>query len=575
MASEQNFSPSRRHFLKTAGTMAVVAGAGSYLAMPELILAQGAPGLVPYPDIFYANRPSSWSAKDIKRGGELVFAHVSDPPHLNPLLTTSYSMLAAVGPVYSRLIRPQSGDFDDPYNPTLVADLAESWEITNHGKTIAFKLRQGVKWHNKPPVNGRECTAEDVQATFDAWGKGALAFLTASVEKLEVPSPYQIVVHLKEVDVAFLPNLACAWAYILPKEGVAEAFDLKTTAIGTGPFILTEYTKKTEYKYERNPEYFIKELPYLDRYILRIIPEEASRIAALRTGQVDAIKNLGSKETADLLLKTNPKIVVQQLIQAYANFHVAMPYTLAPWSDVRVRRAVSLAINREELNELVYAGLGHAYNNGIPWYALFDAHPEKAAYGPWFAYDPEKARQLLKEAGVKDLTVEMIFYRYGSYVDETIDLLTQYLGDIGITVKPKALEYGVWIDHYLGAKYEGLALGFTVPAGGMDALNDWATLLQTGASKNSWRVADPELDKLLLAQQREQDPAQRKVIGKQIWDRMNDQVYRAHVPRGSFLFPYQPWIRNYHAATGYFGDDLTYGSWQVMQLWLDDKTKYQ
>jgi ABC-type transport system substrate-binding protein len=98
--------------------------------------------------------------------------------------------------------------------------------------------------------------------------------------------------------------------------------------------------------------------------------------------------------------------------------------------------------------------------------------------------------------------------------------------------------------------------------------------LRGGHPKNSWRVADAELDKLLDAQQQETDDKQRQVLAKRIWDRMNDQVYRADVPRGSFLWAYQPWVKNYRATNGYYNTGLTYGSWQTMQIWVDDKAKY-
>lgn len=105
---------SRREFITTVGAAAAAAGIGRSLMIAEDARAQGPSSLVPYPEMFAANQPQAWTEQDIRRGGELVFAHVSDPPHLNPLLTTSYSTLAATGPVYSRLIRPKGGDYDDP-----------------------------------------------------------------------------------------------------------------------------------------------------------------------------------------------------------------------------------------------------------------------------------------------------------------------------------------------------------------------------------------------------------------------------------------------------------------------------
>lgn len=205
MIQKANRGLSRREFLTTVSAAAVAAGIGRGLTIAGDARAQGTSGLVPYPDMFAANQPRAWTEKDSRRGGELVFAHVSDPPHLNPLLTTSYSMLAATGPVYSRLIRPKGGDYDDPFDPELVPDLAESWEITDQGKTIRFKLRQGVKWHNTPPVSGQEFTTEDVRATFEAWSNGVTAFLSEPAERLETPSKYEVILRLKEPNVAFFP----------------------------------------------------------------------------------------------------------------------------------------------------------------------------------------------------------------------------------------------------------------------------------------------------------------------------------------------------------------------------------
>jgi peptide/nickel transport system substrate-binding protein len=242
----------------------------------------GVAPIVPYADTFYANPPHLFSPDEIRRGGTLVSVINGDPPHFDSDLTTSYNMLAVTGMVYSRLLRPKMGQVD-PNVPEIEGELAESWDISEDGLHYTFHLRKGVKWqetphYDYPEVEGTEFTCEDAKFSLERDGKNATAFLVHNVETMTCEDPYTLKITLKEPDPAFFPNLGSVYAQILPKKLVEKEGDLRHVLLGTGPFMLQAYEPKTSVTYVKNPNYFEKGYPYLDKYKILIIPEEASRI---------------------------------------------------------------------------------------------------------------------------------------------------------------------------------------------------------------------------------------------------------------------------------------------------------
>ena len=543
-------------------------------------------GLAPFPETWVANRPKLFTPGEIRRGGSFTAEFDGDPPHFDPDLTTSYYMLGAIGPVHNRLLRAKLGVEMNPYSPELVPDLAERWDVLDGGLRYVFHLRRGVRWqesplYDVPGVEGRELTCADVAFNFQRMktkGTTARGFLVTAVDTFSCTGDATFEVRLSEPDPGFLPNLGSVYAMIVAPEAVEKDGDLKNLALGTGPFLLKEFKPKTSLTYERNPSYYEAGVPYLDEYRVVIIPEESSALAAFRGGQLEYYRT-NSVEIIQSVRQTEPSTVIHGLQLPSSSFHVAFNLTKEPWSNPDVRRAVSLAMNRQEMNDLVYDGQGATLALGIPWSAAFDQRPGPDAFGPYYQYDPARARELLARAGYPNGipgTFEFVYYPYGDDRVQQSEMIQQYLAAIGINVSVQRLDYGVWTQQFLGQQWKDLALGFTVPAGGMALGNDWTyELMRCGGTKNTWRICDPALDQVLQQTRSETDPAKLKQLFRQVWDLETDQVYRAYVPQETRYVFWRPWIRNAIGNSGYRWDANTYGSFHVAYVWRDDPAKYR
>src|SRR5436190_2069223 len=224
-----------------------------------------------------------------KRGGTL---HVRgyDPVHFDPHQTISFKTHTTLSFVYSKLVRHKIGPEVRPGTFIVEPDLAERWEELDD-TTYVFHLRKGVKWHNKPPVNGRELVAEDVKFTYDRFlteQGNANRYLLDSVDRIEVVDRYTVKFVFKEPYVWFLSVLAYPQSmWIVAPEVVQQFGDLKKpeNAIGTGPFILERYEPSVKSVFKRNPDYYRDGQPYVDGVEWLVIPDESTGLAMYRTGQ--------------------------------------------------------------------------------------------------------------------------------------------------------------------------------------------------------------------------------------------------------------------------------------------------
>jgi peptide/nickel transport system substrate-binding protein len=238
--------------------------------------------------------PTLWGgeAESPKRGG-ILRVRGFDPPHFDPHIATANFTQSTLSFVYSKLVRHKVGGDVHPGRFTVEPDLAERWEALDD-TTYIFHLRQGVKWHNKPPVNGRELVAEDVKFTYDRFltekGNGN-RYLLDDVDRIEVVDRYTVKFLLKEPFVWLIHVLAYPLStWIVAPEVVQQYGDLKKvdTAIGTGPFILERYEPNVKSVFKRNPDYYLEGQPYVDGVEWLVVPEESTGLAPGRWTVVQA-----------------------------------------------------------------------------------------------------------------------------------------------------------------------------------------------------------------------------------------------------------------------------------------------
>src|SRR5437773_2945086 len=213
--------------------------------------------------------PARAHAQTPKRGGVFRIRGEDPVSGLDPHLVVNHHRIATnLSFTHSRLVRIKSGAQVKPGTMPIEPDLAESWTQPND-TTFVFKLRKGVRWHNKPPVSGRELTAEDVKYTYERFLtiKGnPNRYLLEAVEKIDTPDKSTVVFKLKEPNAWFIDQLASTATWIVAKEAVEKFGDLKKpeAVIGTGPWMLERYDAGTRLSYARHPNYFVPGLPHAD-----------------------------------------------------------------------------------------------------------------------------------------------------------------------------------------------------------------------------------------------------------------------------------------------------------------------
>jgi peptide/nickel transport system substrate-binding protein len=549
-------SVNRREFLTRVAVGTAVLSAS---APPARASAQTAS---PYPDWLPA------STKPPKRGGILTRASAWDPPVIDPRLTQSIGLFQFAGLTSNRLLRHAFADEATGYNDlTLKGDLAESWQGSPDQRVWTFTLRRGVKWQNVPPLKGRELTAADVKYSFEAYAKeGVQTFTFQEIEGMETPDTHTLRIHLKTPNTFFPQNVAEPVAIIFPREVLEEDGDLKKRLIGTGPYILKEHTRKVRVVLRRNPDYFDTGRPYVDEYVILSTPDSATRTAAFRTGQSDFLVVLSPSEV-EAVRKTNPTAVVQAQPFPLAPFGVALAQDRPPFNDVRVRRALSMAIDRQTQVDTVYEG--HAIIGwGVPYIYYQDTKPTAAQLGPYWQYRPAEAKKLLAEAGHPNgFETTLFYYEYFPQMTSQVQLVQHDLKkNLNINVKITKLDYTSYYGRYVEGKWDGMAWGFqSGHAVGLDERT--YVFMHSKSTKNFFKVNDPVIDELTVKLRHTPDRAEQRATARRIADREHDQVLRMWMPFGTVFVLYQPYLRN--MAGGVLRGTVGYGSPTIARLWID------
>ena len=513
-------------------------------------------------------------AQTPKRGGTINI-RAWDPPHFDPHQTISYKTHIAYSFTHSRLLKYRAGPAVTPGSFTVEGDLAESWSQPNE-LTYVFKLRKGVRFHAKPPVNGRELTADDVLYSIERFRtlKGnANAYMLSSVDKVEAPDKYTVKMTLKEPYVWLLDMLANSHAVpIIAKECVEKFGDLKRpeATVGSGPWMLDSYRPNVGMTFVRNPAYFLAGLPYIDRVEVFVDEDNASRMAAFLAGKYDLgweymgiINRSDWVQIKDVLKTRRPRLQTVEFTTPVVQ-HISMRTDKAPFSDVRVRRAMSMAVDRKTIIDSIYEGVA-VLNPAVPaalrdWSIPMEQLGEGAAY---YKYDPTAAKKLLAEAGLPNgfsATVE--FTTYGStVVVDSCQLVLKYLKDVGIDAKLVTKEYGAYISTTFYGKFDTLAYG--PQTGFQEPDNHLYGQYYPGELKNQSHINDPVVADMLIRQRRTADPAKRREVIYDIQRYLAKQQYYVQMPSAVLVGAWDGALKNYAPNHGY-----DYGG-RLMAAWLD------
>src|SRR5215213_525510 len=331
------------------------------------------------------------------RGGALTYSLGGDPPNFDVHSQSTYLVNTAMAPVYSLLVRFKAANVEEAPDG-IEGDLAKSWEQSGDGLTYVFKLRDGVTFHD-----GKPFSSADVKASLERMmnpPKGVVSprqDSLAVIDKIETPDSGTLGIVLKRPAPSLMPILAQGWMSIYSAQDIAGNFDFKLKANGTGPFKLKEYTRGNRLTLEANPAYFVTGKPFLSTITLFIQVDSGARVSAFQSGQTNFSLLFTETDIESLDAALGKKMTVERR-NGYGFNSVNFGHN-PPWTDERVRRALSLAIDRQESIDLLYEGKGFygGYMPGGGGWALSQEELQRVpGYAPYSDKTMAEAKQLLQ-----------------------------------------------------------------------------------------------------------------------------------------------------------------------------------
>ncbi len=436
--------------------------------------------------------------------------------------------------LHDGLLKPMPGSGSAP-------SLAESWSMAKDGLSAEFVLRPGIKFHNSEPV-----TADDVKFSFERYRGGAAKILKDTVKEIQILAPNRLRFVLKEPwpdFPAFYGTFVASAGWVVPRKYVERVGEegFRKAPIGAGPYKFVSFNPGVELVLEAFEGYWRK-TPSIKRLVFRSLPDETTRAAALKSGEVDVAFLLSGPTAEDIRRTPGLRLVAPLLGIFWLDFPDQWD-PKSPWADRRVRLAASLAIDRQALSQAETLGFSRPTGSLVPRDFEF-ALPIDAP-----AHDPRRARQLLAEAGHPngfDGGEMTPFPPYNS-MGETI---VGWLQAVGIRTRMRTLERGAFMTSWREKKLHGVVLTVTGVSGNA------ATRLESFVTKNGAFAfgALPEVDDLFRRQAREMDRKKREALLFQMQRILNEQATQAPVYHLGFPTGLGPRVEDIlaHAIPGFY-----------------------
>ncbi|HLF76393.1 MAG TPA: ABC transporter substrate-binding protein [Dehalococcoidia bacterium] len=537
------------------------------------------------------------TSKSAKRGGTYRWSAASEPNHFDGGIQGQAQLNVFNGLAYGALVQNKPGYMQPTSNSEVNGDLAESWEFSGDKLQITFKLRQGVKWHNKAPVNGRAFDSSDVVNNwkrFEAKSpEGALMSKAKNpsgiVESVTAPDARTVIYKLASPTSYIMQRLGTMTTglagTVLPKEA-DNGFDPRTEQIGTGGFVLEKYSPSVSLVYKRNPDYWNKTEPYIDTLEIPIVPQYASGQSQFKAGNVYSYNILPQDILA--VKKEAPTVSMYKNVTSGSNPAAMIgfgwlpygSYQKSPFLDIRVRQAVSYSFDRDAFID-AFSNVSTFEKEGLPvdtFYYTSMAYvpnvwldPRSKDFGPngqYFTYNPTESKKLLSAAGFANgIEVESKFIngaQFGLDHQRQVEVLDGWAKEVGFKVTGKPLDYNIeYLPQIVTAqgKFTGWAYRFGATTSGdpMDYFA-WRYWSKSGPTSGALgfdvngrgdQSGDPTVDSLIEKGLTETDSEKRKALIHDLQRHLAKQVYGVTRPGvGSGFQLAWPAVGNYQVFQG-------------------------
>ncbi|MCA9826350.1 MAG: ABC transporter substrate-binding protein [Dehalococcoidia bacterium] len=506
------------------------------------------------------NTPSAGETPDQgqpKVGGRLQELNTSEPDQYDPHRDAGYPGLIVMSAVYNGLLRTRNPIGEDF---VIEGDLAEDLPEQPDDTTYVYRLRDGIKWQNVDPTNGRAMTSEDIAKNFDRMQTDkpdyVLRPMFSMIDSIDTPDDVTIRVNLKEPYGQFAVNTADIWAKVIPPE-LYDGDQSKVHPVGSGPFIFESAQQGVGQTLNKNPEYFRNGQPYVDGIDFLIVSDQAVRAASFQSGELDTMIGAATP-------------IMEQLKSDYSDGHydlrvgVMNPFminnSIAPFDNPLVRRAIYHAIDPELIINLQFQGLALKGQPLPAWLSRYNLAEDEIP-----AYDPAEAKRLLEAAGMPDgFKFVNRTFQGGTGAFGTLQV-QQSLAEVGIEMENQEMEWADWRANVYGIKGD-----FEVTMGGeFDYISPDRQLYNafySEGSANNRHVDDPDLDKLLIDARRELDETAQVEKYKATAKYLVDNAVSVWLPQGQGYVATQPWVKGWfwqYSAGALFERNF------MDEVWLD------
>ncbi len=523
----------RRAFLTHAGRIA-----GGLAIIPLYASWGGAPA-------------ASASTAQPKRGGILKFALNTDPPKLDPASSGPTGAIDTVcSMVYSRLVN---------YKPDVsgvIPDLAEKWDVSPNGKAYTFTLRKGVLWHD-----GKTLTADDVKFSFDRLfnPKTAAPFAPSFGKGVQVEAPDAATVRftLPSPNAAFLPMLAVPQCSIVSKAFVEAGNNLADAMLGTGPFVLRDHQPGVHLRLTRNPKYYREGRPYLDGITFSFFRDNEARVTALKTKAADIMDFVPFPELAGM--EANPEMRVY--FDKETNFFdFRMRQDREPFGNVKVRQALSCAVDRQAAIKAALVGRGTVVTAGPLWKASWAYSPDVKQI---YAYDPDRAKKLLADAGYPNGFKTTILSNTSFAMHQNTAVTVQAgFKAVGVDAELKLYDFPTYNQKFVTGDFD-IGVGTVIPSyGDPDFL--WSYFHSKSLWGQNLKLSDNEMDGWLDRARASTSQTARKSLYVTVQKKLMETVPIVFLMTRDYADAAWAYLKDYMHIPGY-----SWSGERAQEWWLD------